>query len=407
MRPFVCAIAIASLTPAAAQEDSHATWAMGEGLETGEGPITLRLRTRLHMDLVDPDFEAIGRALDEDFGRILNLRRARWLADVGFAKDGPLKGFKIRAQVDFASSDIDWKDLYVRRDSAGRFGPFMETNIRGGQFREPIGLEAMTSVTYLPFIERSLATNVFTPGRSRGVQWSGRTDRWLVQAGAFRGFGGDPFPNELESERSLTLRAVRQDPTAVLTQVGGGLSLRAPGEDGVRFGARPGTRLQPAVANTGRIQASRFLVGSAEALWLADGSTASVECFVGMGSEAGPNREDVVLTGGHASFATFLTDGTHTWNRGRGGYGAADVPDSWYSRTPGNGSVELVARLGWVDLNDGAVRGGRTLDLECGLNWYLQPATRFMVHGILLSVDSPGSGHEYGSAVLARIQLQL
>lgn len=410
---LVCALAVTSAAaPQAApwatpMAESNATWIFGEGLNTGDGPVTLRLRTRLHMDLVDPDLGAVGRALGEDFDRVLNLRRARWLADIGFAEDGLLEGFKVRAQVDFASSEIDWKDLYVRRDALGGLGPFVKASIRGGHFREPMGLEAMTSVSHLPFIERSSATEAFTPGRSRGVQWSGRTERWLTQAGAFRGSGGVPFPDELETERSLTLRAVHQDPSAALCQVGGGLSLRAPGDDGIRFRARPGTRLLPAVADTGPIRASRFLVGSAEALWLGDGSTANIEWFAGFGTDAGPNREDITLTGGHASYATFLMDGAHSWNRERGGYRATDVPNSWHSRDPGNGAVEFVARLGWVELNDGAVRGGRTLDLECGLNWYLQPATRFMVHGILLSADPPGSGHEYGSAVLARIQLQL
>ena len=359
------------------------------------------------MDIADPDLGAVGRAVDADFDRVLNLRRARWLADIGFAEGGPLEDVKIRAQVDFASSVIDWKDLYVRRNGAGAFGPFDKAYIKGGHFREPMGLEAMTSVSHLPFIERSAATNAFTPGRSRGVQWSGRSDQWLVQAGAFRAADGIPFPDELGSERSLTLRAVRQDPDGALAQVGGGISLRDPGDDGIRFRSRPGTRLLAPTTDTKSIDASRFLIGSAEALWLDEGHTASVEWFVGHGIDAGPNREAVTLAGAHASFAALLTGGHHSWNRGRGGYRAPGVADAWISRSPGSGSVEFAARLGWVDLNDGAVQGGRTWDLECGLNWYLQPATRFMIHGLLLSVDSPGRGHEYGSAVLARIQLQL
>ena len=69
----------------------------------------------------------------------------------------------------------------------------------------------------------------------------------------------------------------------------------------------------------------------------------------------------------------------------------------------GDGAIELAARASWVELNDGPVRGGSMLDLELGVNWYLQPTTRLMLHWITLRTAEDATG----SAVLARIQLQI
>ena len=397
--------AIAPTAGAQSQDDPAVRWEIGDGLRLRGAGALLRVRTRLHLDLVEPELADVGRVLGEDFEPQANLRRARWLADLRFEDSTPLRDVRVRGQVDFSGSDIDWKDLYARYEGLGH-----NTSVRAGHFREPFGLEAMTSVTHLPFIERSVASNAFTPGRARGAAW---IDRWaagkgsvLTQVGVFRASDGVPFPSDIGTQRSLTARAIWQAPLSRgLAQLGGTVSLRDPGSDGIAFRARPGTRLLARTVDTGSIDADHFVTAGAEALLLGESWSSVIEWFGAAGS--GREGDGAFFTGGHVSFARFLAGGTPTWNRNRGGLRASDVPDTWSSRDAGNGAVEAAARLTWVDLDGGDVRGGRSLDLEVGLNWYLQPATRVMLHWDLSRIDAPDGREAHGSAILARLQVQL
>lgn len=391
----------------AGPEAPAVAWTFGDGVRVRVGDLEARVRTRLHMDLVESELGDVGDLLGEDFEDSERLRRARWLTDLRFRDGSPLELFRVRAQVDFASSELDWKDLFVRYDGAPRFGGLEASDVRAGQFRMPFGLEAMSSVSHIAFIERSTASNTFTPGRGRGVQWAGRSADWLFQVGAFRASEGLPFPDELGTTRSIAARALRQREGLGLVQVGGGVVVHDPGDDGFAFRARPGTRLLPRVVDTGSLQADRFVVGGLEALWLGDGWAGVAEWFHAFGSDVGGAGGSPQLVGGHVAVQRFLTEGQVTWNRKRGGLRAAQVADAWTTRGAGPGAVEVAGRLSWVDLDDGAVRGGRSLDLEVGVNWYLQPATRVMVHWVGSRVDAPSGGEAHGAAVLARVQVQL
>ena len=61
-----------------------------------------------------------------------------------------------------------------------------------------------------------------------------------------------------------------------------------------------------------------------------------------------------------------------------------------------------------ADARDGGGGGdGEVLDLEAGLNVYLSPTTRVMLHWIGVSAETAAGERENGWAVLGRLQLQL
>lgn len=386
--------------PAAQESRPAVRFEYGDGLRFAWRDARLRVRTRLHMDLVDPDLKDVGEEIGTSFERALELRRARWLADLRFEDDSPFADVRVRAQVDFASSAIDWKDLYVRYDGLGGLGFVESTSVRLGHFREPFGMEAMTSVSHLAFIERSMATGAFTPGRARGAAIFARGEAGILQLGAFRASAGLPFPNELGEETALTARLLWQRRgEGALAQAGGSVSVRDANDGTFRFSARPGTRLLARVVDTGRLNADRFVTAGAEVLALSRHWTLSAECFGAFGD--GGDADDARFSGAHVAATRFLGEGSPSWRRARGGLTASIVDDAWTSRDVGNGDVELAARLTWVDLDDGPVRGGEAADLELGVNWYLQPTTRFMLHWVGLRAEG-----ETGGAILGRIQLQ-
>ncbi len=139
-------------------------------------------------------------------------------------------------------------------------------------------------------------------------------------------------------------------------------------------------------------------------------STVVVEAFGsyvdGVSTDRGENHS--FLAGGHIGFFTFLTEGhAARWNPRRGGLRSARTPDALHDPPPTAGAVEAAARLTWVNLDNGAIDGGQSIDLEAGLNFYVQPTTRFMLHWLGAQIDAPGGGSAFGHAILARIQIQL
>lgn len=380
---------------------------LGDGLRGTLGPISLRLRTRIHADLVAPDFDDLGAAYGTDFGTVTDIRRARALLDMRGTEASGFEDLRFRAQVDFADFNVRWLDLYARYDGVPTFGPIEESNVRAGHFREPFGLEAMTSVTYLPFIERSTATIAFTPGRSHGAQVSARTSSALFQLGAFRRADGLPFPDELQNERAITTRAVWQGAGDGLVQAGGSLSFRDPNGELLIFRARTGTRFLDRLVDTDRIEADAATVAGLEALFQRGRWTAQTECFGLWIDGANGVPGESFLSGAYVSLSTFLGESSTRWNRMRGALGAPSVEDAWSSGGSWSNNVEAVARVSWTDLNDGSVRGGKVVDIEAGFNFYLTSTTRLMVHWLGVRADNPDGISATGHALLGRIQIQI
>ncbi|MBL6757432.1 MAG: hypothetical protein ISQ11_13620 [Planctomycetes bacterium] len=380
-------------------------YSLGEGLKARAGSVDARLRLRLHADLAESRLGALGPAAGE--GDAADVRRARALLDLRGAEGSALRPFRLRAQVDFKDLEVRWLDLYARYDGIFSGGGIEDSDVRVGEFREPFGLEAMTSVTYLPFIERSTATNTFTPGRSRGGQASLRSAHGLLQAGAFRRTDGLPFPDEALDERAITLRAVWQGDGQGLTQAGGSISLRDPRGDLLVFRGTTGSRLLERIADTGSIAADRAVVGGVEALLREGPWTAQSEAFGLWIDDANGVNGESFLSGGYLSVSRFLGAGETSWARGRGALGPPRVDGAIRPGGGGWHAMEAVARLSYTDLTGGSVGAGRVLDLETGLNFYLSPTTRLMLHWIGVSAAPAGGSSEEGWAALARLQVQI
>lgn len=384
--------------------ESIGSYRLGDGLRSDVGPVDIRFRGRLHADLVEPSYDDFEDELGAEFDTESAFRRVRGLFDLRGAEGTGFENVRLRAQIGFRDSTLRWFDLYARVDDVFNGGSIEGSDVRFGEFREPFGLEAMTSVTYLPFIERSTATNVFTPGRSRGVQASARTSGALFQLGAFRGSEGRPFPDELPGEAAVTARALWQPAGPGWVQLGGSVTVRDPRGQLLLFRGRTGSSLLERFVDTGPIDAELATIAGLEALWSRGRWTAQAEWFGNWidGAEGEPG--DAFLHGGYASVAAFLGKGQSTWDRMRGAVGA---PDASRALDGGDGALEAVARVSWTDLDDGPVRGGRVLDAEAGLNWYLTPTTRVMLHWLGVQADVDGSGSEFGSAILGRVQIQI
>ena len=152
-------------------------WKEGLRGETSDGMFKIKIFGRLMVDsfwISSDDFDSEVTA-DGVFFRRVRL-----------GMEGEVyKNMVFKVQLDFAKGDeVELKDVYMGLVNLPVVGEWLV-----GHFKEPFGLEELTSSKYITFIERSGPTNAFAPSRHTGTQFSntvGSEDRVLWAIGLFR-----------------------------------------------------------------------------------------------------------------------------------------------------------------------------------------------------------------------------
>lgn len=181
--------------------------------ETTDGSASFRVGGRIQWDYDSTEADDYG--IDrEDF----DVRRARLYVQ------GHIGDWAYKAQFNVAESDgADGgtaEDLYIRYTGFGKLA-----NITLGKFKEPFGLEELTSSKDNPTLERTALTELYAPGRSGGLQVHGKGSNWTYAAGLFEA-GADSsndFDNKAVTARG-TFAPIKTDDMVV--HVGAGFTTR-------------------------------------------------------------------------------------------------------------------------------------------------------------------------------------
>lgn len=113
--------------------------------------------------------------LDDDFEDAL-LRRLDLTAEYTFSE---LWSAELQVAYDQIEEKIEVKDASIKSKYFSAF------NVTVGQFKEPMGLEYLTSSTKVGAMERSMATNTFAPKRNAGIMLSDNQKRYTWAVGVF------------------------------------------------------------------------------------------------------------------------------------------------------------------------------------------------------------------------------
>ena len=382
--------AATTITPLAEPEKDpnqfRVYWQDGVRMDSANEQFKLRIGGRIMNDWA---FVGADDSLVESLGPLGTLvrdgtqfRRARLYA-FGVLYDR----IEYRAEFDFADRFGNFSDIYVGL----RDVPVLGT-LKAGHFKEPFGLEALTSSNNITLLERS-AGGAFAPLRNIGIAFQNSVAKGRISyaAGVFRealsagnsvGSGG---PNLTARVTGLPVYA---DGGRKYLHVGAAYSHQGAPLGVTLFGSRPEANLLPPFVLTPLLETSSYNMVGLEAAAVA--GPFSVQSEYMKSSVNSVSSGDPTFSGFYVLGSFFLTGEHRPYWHGGGAFDRVR-PNSSFMDDGGTGAWEIVARYSQLDLNDRLVRGGEMKNFTFGVNWHLNPYSRIMWNYVRSEVEDTGN----------------
>lgn len=323
-----------------------------------------------------------------------NVRRARLNVSGVIARD-----FNYKLENDFAGNVSAITDAYV--EYVGFKPGDLSTSLMIGQFKEPFGLETLTSDLFTTFMERALPF-AFAPDRNIGAAASVRGDSPIgmvtASLGAFGAGTGVASNNDeaFDVTGRLTIAPLAESRRVLHIGIAGSRRIPDSATDIMRFSSRPETRLTSSTAISGRtLTVDTGDITSVDAVNLLGLEAAGV---YGPFSLQGEYMTAIVdRTGGLArqNFDSYYAEASYFLTGESRNYVPAQarfdrVKPKWAFNPSENswGAWQVSARYSALDLNDTVVKGGKVKDITLGLRWIPQPNLSFMANYIFVDSDA-------------------
>jgi phosphate-selective porin OprO/OprP len=368
--------------------DWHYYWKEGLRIDSPEKNFTMKINLSIFLDggYISAD-EELETAFPDLEGPALGLERLRVS---GFGTVYDWATFKL--DIDFANIR-DIKDNWIRFTKVPFIGHFTV-----GHMKEPFSLEGWASTKAATFMTRALPTEAFWTSRNIGIRrhTEGMDGRLTWAVGAFLNTGS--FSNLGEAKDQLS-EANGWNITGRITYLpwyeqGGrrllhlGLSythqIRGEGVPEERR-ARPETFL----TDDRLVDTGEFFNDYADQINPEFAMITGPLSFQGEYFHMFNKAEalgDPKFWGFYLYGSYFLTGEHRNYGTRSGTFFRLQPEHNFRPREGGWGALELGARFSFIDLNDGAIKGGKETNFTAGLNWYLTRNTRFMFNYVLALV---------------------
>jgi phosphate-selective porin OprO/OprP len=275
-----------------------------------------------------------------------------------------------------------------------------------GKQKEPISLERLTPLTFLPWQERSAAADALLPVRNHGLVLSGTAaGDWFTWAvGAFNDWiDSDESFSDTSSQltgRVTWVPLVSEDESNLL-HFGFGLR-HSNAKQPVRGRITPEFNQAPLYVDTGELLADDVMIYNLEAYWRKGPYVVGFE-YLGTDVDSAASG-DLFFHGYHLSGSWAVTGEMRTYRKRSGIFDP--LPVARPVNRGGWGTLETAFRYSRLDLTDGTVEGGEMDIYSLGLNWWLTRWAQFGVNYRYISLDRFGTVGD-SSGLNARLVLML
>lgn len=365
-----------------ADTEVQVEWKDGLRLETRDKRVRLRFGGRIHYDWATLSQDS---GIRESLGSLQDgtePRRAR----IYFS--GELhEQVEFKVQYDFAGGAARFKDVYLGLKGIPTLG-----KIRIGHVKEPFSLEEATSSNNVTFLERALP-NVFAPSRNAGVLISNHVkERVSWGMGVFldsNDLGVDQGDGEFNFTGRLTGTPWHAEKGKKVVHLGLGYSHRSPSKPAFRFRQRPEAHLAPRFVDTGTLRMQSANLVGPEFAWVHGPASVQAE-YVRVGLNPVTGKTGSSFHGYYLLGSCFLTGEQRNYRASAGQFRGIKPNRNFNLGEKGTGAWEVAVRYSSLDLNHGAVSGGKLEDFTAGLNWYLNPNARVMWNYIRANRETLG-----------------
>lgn len=331
---------------------------------------------------------------DQDKSRLgdgAEIRRARLKVEGTLFKDW---GYK--TEIDFAGNGVAFKDAYLKYSGE----PIKPVSLQAGQFKEPFGLERLTSSRFITFTERSVVSEAFTPEEQLGVMAMAAGENWTYALGAFSGDGGTNPAGEIDEGWDIASRAtfapIYEGDQSI--HLGFGVRFRQPNAESMRFRSRSDTHVTDVrFVDTGNLANVESQIAWGPELALVYGPFSVQAEYINQDVSRAQPRDDLTFKGYYVYVSYFLTGESRNYEAKSGKFDRVKPIASLGKLTEksamGYGAWEIALRFDSLDLTDGSVNGGGQKDITAGLNWYANPYVRFMFNYVHVNNDNKATGN--------------
>jgi len=318
-----------------------------------------------------------GNLNDYDGGEIRALRfgifgtinfENPWVYTIAGATNAFDKGFETENKDDITL--FDWRlDI-----------PFFKNSVMSiGKQKEPISMERLTGMVFLPWQERSAVADALLPARNVGVVWNGSSPE-KYSSWAF-GVFNDWFDAEQDFSDSASQFAGRLTWAPFMTEDESnllhlGLGYRySDAKEGFRFRTEPEFNKSPVLVDTAfgndvaALPADKMETYNLELSWRKGPFWLASEYF--RTAVKNPALKNPKFDGYYVSASWVLTGEMRPYNKKNGLFRPVPISRTVYQN--GKGAWEIAARYSNITLTDGKVEGGDMQIGSLGLNWWLTP----------------------------------
>jgi len=254
---------------------------------------------------------------------------------------------------------------------------FSNMNMSIGKQKEPISLERMTMLLFLPIQERSAASDALLTARNWGIVFNGTAfnsrSSWAV--GAFNNWidSGNTFgDNSYQFTGRATAIPYLSADESNLLHLGMGLrysdfKTEVNGKTEAEF------YQSPIFVETGLFSAEASFTYNLEAYWRKGPLLLGGE-YIGVNINSSAN-DNPGVHGYNVGLSWVISGEMRSYRKKSGIFNP--VPVSKPVNTGGWGAWEVAFRFSTLDLTDGTLNGGIMDTYSFGLNWWLTPRAQF------------------------------
>ncbi|HET6555591.1 MAG TPA: porin [Dyella sp.] len=296
------------------------------------------------------------------------------------------------AQYDYQARQ--WTDAFLRFRTSGVLGKDLG-NLRFGYSKTPVGFEGVTSSSATTFIEAALPTQAIWEGRRAGVDWAWIRPHFVVNVGDYfwrKDFDGNN-PGSTWAARAAWM-PLNQPGNVLHLGVSASREKLDWADEGTvppsaRIRARPEAGLTPVrLVDSGTLSYSKRVDRQGfEALWI-DGPWSVQGEYLQARVERYNGKPDYDTSGFYLFTSWTLTGEARYYSDGNVGDRRYTGRDQQAIRpTHAWGAVEVAVRYSELDLNDGAITGGKEHDWTVGANWYIGEHLKLQLNHVWAFAD--------------------